>query len=108
MKTLSEITVTDLESVNIDSFDNSYFPIEHFIEGIFKSLNIEYFKNSANTGTVYYNIAWNEDRNIKLRLANHKKSNYLGREIDSEIIYNEDATESDIYNALYQELAWRL
>jgi hypothetical protein len=108
MRTLNEITVKELESVNINSFDNSYFPIEHFVENILKSLKLEYYKYSANTGTVYFEIVWNEDRNIKLRLANHKKSNYLGREIDAEIIYNEDASESDIYNTLYQELAWRL
>jgi len=108
MKTLTQLTVREIESVELPVFDSSYFPQEHFIEDILQDLTLQYYKNSANTGTVYFDIAYDEDRTIKLRLANHKKSNYVGREVDAEIIYDESMTESDIYNLLYQELSGRL
>lgn len=102
MKTINEIKRIEIEEV---IYDESAEP-EYMIQGILESLNLKYRKITAGTGTIYFTIPRDEDSDdyIKIRLANHSKARYLGRDVDLNIEYSDDYTNEDIYDELYQGL----
>lgn len=74
------------------------------VEKAFKDMGVNYKKEIAGTGTIYYNFEGANDTKIKVRLGNHSKGRWAGREVDANIVYDENSSPRDLLELLRDEL----
>lgn len=77
---------------------------EKLVDKAFADMGVTPKKEVAATGTIYYTFEGKDGENIKIRLGSHSRGRWAGREVDANIVYDNNSSPQDVLDILRDKL----
>lgn len=74
------------------------------VDKAFSDMGLLPSKKIAGTGTIYYTFKDKNGEDVVVRLGNHSKGRWAGREVDANVVYDENSTPQEVLDILRDKL----